>query len=89
MAQAGMMGYGFNPAMMSNPMFRPAIVISSMDNQFEGGSLETQLLALNSAVLLATNNNWWNLFRPNPRDYNYWCRPSRYRYDYCRRCIPR
>lgn len=65
MAQAGMMGYGFNPAMMSNPMFRPAIVISSMDNQFEGGSLETQLLALNSAVLLATNNNWWNLFRPN------------------------
>lgn len=65
MAQAGMMGYGFNPAMMSNPMFRPAIVISSMDNQFEGGSLETQLLALNSAALLATNNNWWNLFRPN------------------------
>lgn len=60
-----------NPGMMGmqmpglNPMFRPAVIISSMDNQFEGGTLETQLLALNSASLLFTNGNWMNLFRPN------------------------
>lgn len=55
----------YMPYPQYRPLFQPAVVISSMDNQFAGATLETQLLALSSVAALTWNNNWMGLFQPN------------------------
>lgn len=47
------------------PLFQPYAIINSLDNQFFGATLESQLLAISTAASVIPNQAWVNAYKPN------------------------
>lgn len=47
------------------PIFQPYAIINSLNNEFFGATLETQLLSLTSVASIVMSGNWINVYKPN------------------------